>query len=200
MILTQLDRTLPADKLVLLADTGADELACYRPQEGVADAAAGCALVQEFNPAPTAIATNSLPKPVSGVATARYLCTEVSDSGPAREPGPVLMIVAFDVPPALQGEVERWYSEEHIPLLRRAPGWLRARRYEVQAHGGGPHWSSIALHELRDTAVLDSAERAYARATPWRARLSSQPWFAAAGRFVYQRFQNQKQEGAGHAK
>jgi len=193
MLLTQLDRTLPADKLVLLAAAGADELACLRPQQEVADAAAGCALVQEFNAGSTAIGSDRLPRPVSGVATARYLCAQVSDSGPCAETGPVLMVIAFDVPPALQAEVERWYSEEHIPLLRRAPGWLRARRYEVQAHGGGPRWTSIALHELRDPAVLGSAERAYARATPWRARLSCQPWFEAAGRFVYQRFPRQKE-------
>ncbi|MFT3905449.1 MAG: hypothetical protein QM718_03995 [Steroidobacteraceae bacterium] len=133
------------------------------------------------------------PRAAVVAGAAQYGCVEVSDSGATQAPAPVLMIVAFDVPPELQPEVERWYNEEHIPLLRRAPGWERARRYQVLWQAGGPRWTSIALHELRDAAVLDSQERAYARSTPWRARLSSQAWFVAAGRFLYR-----QRQGKGH--
>ena len=41
-------------------------------------------------------------------------------------------------------------------------------------------------HELRDAAVLGSAQRALARSTPWRAQLEQESWFAQAGRFIYQ--------------
>jgi hypothetical protein len=34
--------------------------------------------------------------------------------------------------------------------------------------------------------VLDSAERALARSTEWRAQLEKESWFAQAGRFVYE--------------
>jgi hypothetical protein len=34
--------------------------------------------------------------------------------------------------------------------------------------------------------VLDSAERALARSTEWRAQLEKERWFAQAGRFVYE--------------
>jgi len=117
---------------------------------------------------------------------ARYVCVQSQDSGECAEAHRVLMIVAFRVPVARQQEVERWYHEEHGPMLLRAPGWLRMRRYRLYRGAGGPLWTHLALHELRDAAVLDSAERALARSTAWRARLEQESWFGEAGRFVYQ--------------
>jgi hypothetical protein len=117
---------------------------------------------------------------------ARYLCTQTQDSGACAEAHRVLMIVAFCVPPERAEEVERWYREEHGPLLLRAPGWLRMRRYNLRHSAGGRRWTHLALHELRSAAVLDSAERALARSTPWRARLEQESWFTQAGRWVYE--------------
>ncbi len=122
--------------------------------------------------------------PAAGVA--RYVCAETQDSGPCDEQHRVLMIVAFNVPTARADEVERWYRQEHAPMLLRAPGWLRMRRCEPIQAAGGPQWTHLALHELRDAAVLDSAERALARSTPWRAQLERESWFAQAGRFIYE--------------
>jgi hypothetical protein len=118
---------------------------------------------------------------------ARYLCVETEDSGASAEPGRVLMIVAFCVPEQRAAEVEQWYRQEHGPLLLRAPGWLRMRRYRPISSSGGPRWTHLALHELRSLAVLDSHERALARSTPWRALLAREPWFEQAGRWVYER-------------
>lgn len=174
IILTQGRGALTGEALRALAQSGADDTVYYRSVEG----AAHSAVVQYCATAP--------PERAAAEA-ARYVCREVSDSGPSAEVAPVLMIVAFDVPADRQQSVERWYDVEHIPLLCRAPGWLRARRYEMQTCGGGPRYTSIALHELRDVKVLDSAERAYARATAWRASMSAEAWFMAAGRFVYER-------------
>jgi len=122
--------------------------------------------------------------PATGVA--RYACVETQDSGPRGEDHRVLMIVAFNVPTARAEEVERWYRQEHGPMLLRAPGWLRMRRYEPIQFAGGPQWTHLALHELRDPAVLESGERALARSTPWRAQLEQESWFAQAGRFIYE--------------
>jgi hypothetical protein len=117
---------------------------------------------------------------------ARYVCVQCQDSGAAPEPHRVLMIVAFEVPRERCEEVERWYREEHGPMLLRAPGWLRMRRYRLQHGSGGQLWTHWALHELRSVAVLDSVERSRARSTAWRARLEQEPWFTQAGRFVYE--------------
>lgn len=124
---------------------------------------------------------------VSPVAGAMHYALDlVSDTGPAAEPTGVVMLVAFDVPADLTDEVDRWYDEEHINLLMRADGWLRARRFRVPRSEGGPRWTSLAFHELRDISVMASPERAYARSTPWRAELEKGEWFGAAGRGVFQ--------------
>ena len=122
--------------------------------------------------------------PAAGVA--RYTCVETQDSGPCAEQHGVLMVVAFNVPIERTDEVERWYRQEHAPMLLRAPGWLRMRRYEPIQAAGGQAWTHMALHELRNLAVLESTERALARSTPWRAQLEQESWFAQAGRFIYE--------------
>jgi hypothetical protein len=97
-----------------------------------------------------------------------------------------MMLITFDVPVDCNGEFEDWYVSEHIPMLLRAPGWLRARRLVVtEQSDGAPEWTSIAVHLLTSLDVLESEERRLARTTPWRARFASLPWFKAAGRFLY---------------
>jgi hypothetical protein len=109
----------------------------------------------------------------------------VSDTGPAVESAGVVMLVAFNVPAELTAEVDRWYEEEHIGLLMKADGWLRARRFRVPSFADGPRWTSLAFHELRDIAVMASPERAIARSTAWRAELEKGGWFRTAGRGVF---------------
>lgn len=193
MLLTQVRPAGAGDisDLACLMAVGADTTSYYRDVENPG----ACALVQYFGRQPDKALSlqllASLPHTAEGVVPTRYACRELSDTGPyasaAEALAPVLMIVAFDVPTDYEDEVERWYAEEHIPLLMRAPGWMRARRYQAVHCQGGRRFTSIALHELRSLAVLDSKERAFARSTEWRARLSPLPWFEAAGRFVYER-------------
>lgn len=124
---------------------------------------------------------------VPAVGSHAYEARLVQDSGPFTGQAPVIMLVAFDVPEAMREEVDRWYVEEHVPLLLRAPGWMRARRYDVEAMGeGSRRFTSLAFHQLADVSVLDSLERAFARSTEWRARLEhGGTWFGQAGRWVY---------------
>lgn len=115
----------------------------------------------------------------------RYTCAELSDTGPVEEEPTVLSVVAFSVPEEDRADFEAWYAEEHVPLLMQADGWLRVRRYQVLPGHAGPAWTHLALHELRDTAVLDSPERERARTTAWRDRLAQRPWFGKSGRWLY---------------
>lgn len=115
----------------------------------------------------------------------RYTCDEVSDTGVSAEPSRYLSVVAFDVPESSWPDFEGWYAEEHVPMLMRADGWLRVRRYTVRPGSEGPVWTHFALHELRDLAVLDSPERAAARDTPRRAALATKEWFGRSGRWLY---------------
>lgn len=123
--------------------------------------------------------------PATPVGGSHYQLEQVSDTGPTDEPFGVIMLVAFNVPADRTEEVDRWYDDEHISLLMKADGWLRARRYKVLSSDGGPQWTSMAFHELRDISVMASPERAFARSTAWRAELEKEPWFPAAGRGVF---------------
>ena len=115
----------------------------------------------------------------------RYICDERSDTGENSEPASYLWAVAFSVPESAWGEFDDWYAEEHVPMLMEADGWLRVRRYTVRPGGDGPAWTHLALHELRDLAVLDSPERAAARDAPLRAALATRDWFGHSGRWLY---------------
>ena len=159
-----------------MSPPGASEMLRFRSVEGAAHDAS----VAYFTDAA------ALPATPERASVRQWACRQVSDSGPSAEVARVLMIVAFDVPAERATMVDRWYDEEHIQLLCRAPGWLRARRYQTVHFSGGLRYTSLALHELRSVSVLDSAERAYARSTAWRAAMQDEPWFVAAGRYVYE--------------
>ena len=182
IVLTQYSAPVTGRMPASASAAGVLRRVCYRAADGSA-ATASIDYADELAAtiANCAGATAALPPGV-----ARYLCVETQDSGSYTGVHAVLMIVAFQVPQDRGDEVERWYREEHGPMLLRAPGWLRMRRYRLHAGAGGPPWTHLALHELRNAAVLDSAERALARSTVWRARLEQESWFARAGRFVYE--------------
>ena len=80
----------------------------------------------------------------------RYICDEVSDTGPVAAEPRLLSVVAFNVPGAARDDFDAWYSWEHIPLLMTAEGWLRVRRYHVRDGGVGKPVTDLALHNLRD--------------------------------------------------
>lgn len=122
-----------------------------------------------------------------GLDFARHICAEVADDVKSRDAAPILMIVAFCVPPERCSEVDEWYEIEHAPLLLKAEGWQRARRHHGIASEGNARWTHVALHDLRDLETLNSSERSFARSTQWRARLSRETWFEQAGRWVYER-------------
>ncbi|HYZ03399.1 MAG TPA: hypothetical protein VFA92_18020 [Candidatus Binatia bacterium] len=116
-------------------------------------------------------------------ASARYTATELADSGPV-PPVPVLLVVAFDVPPEEHAALDEWYETEHTELLMQVPGWLRVRRYLVQSARGGT-WTHLALHDLASLDVLDRPERSIAHDAPGRKELSQRPWFNP-GRWIYE--------------
>ena len=38
----------------------------------------------------------------------------------------------MDIPAEHVADFDRWYDEEHIPLLARVPGWVRSRRFVLK--------------------------------------------------------------------
>lgn len=114
---------------------------------------------------------------ISNLATlngAIYSLISTSAISPEAQPGKFICIAMME--PSIEGEDEfnKWYEEEHISLLSKAPGWIRSRRYklvrEIQLPGkedAGPKLKYLALHELVNKQVMDTPEWIHA-GTPWR--------------------------------
>ncbi len=78
-----------------------------------------------------------------------------------------LMLAAGDTPAGHEAEFNKWYDEEHLPMLAAVPGVLSARRFFDPA--GKPR--HIALYELADRAVVKSPEWMASVDTPWSKRM-----------------------------
>lgn len=116
----------------------------------------------------------------------RFTTERTADYGDTTARGHWLSVVAFSVPEEDETAFDRWYDEEHAPMLLEAADWLRVHRYRVLSGDGGP-WTHFALHELASKEVMESPERAKARTGRLRDELASRPWFRHSGRWLYQR-------------
>lgn len=153
------------------------------PHERYASAARACMVtVCELlaqDDAATAMSAHG-PKNELAMRVERFLAEPIGtqarpDAGELRR-APVAYPVFFGVPPARQDEFNRWYDEEHLPILLGCPAWLGCRRFRlVTPHSQG--YTHMALHYLADTSPLESPERDRARRTPWRDRLAAEHWF-----------------------
>ncbi|OAA65397.1 Dimeric alpha-beta barrel [Niveomyces insectorum RCEF 264] len=75
-------------------------------------------------------------------------------------------------------ELDRWYAEEHVPLLSSVPGWLRSTRWElVDAKGAaGSRANSnegkipqfLAIHEWESPESFKNPDFKRAISTEWR--------------------------------
>lgn len=106
-------------------------------------------------------------------------------AGYAEGEGPLtpttLIAVSVDVPPEHEAEFHRWYDEEHVPLLRKVPGWLRTRRFILTDSGvtgmlpGSSEYKQplrfLALHDYSSPDGLDGPEWKAATSTPWRDKI-----------------------------
>jgi hypothetical protein len=64
-----------------------------------------------------------------------------------------LLLFMTDIDPALEGEFNRWYEEEHLDERMAIPGFITARRF--QAIEGSPKY--LAIYDLQSPDVLQSA-------------------------------------------
>lgn len=89
-------------------------------------------------------------------------------------------VVATDVQPGHQSELERWYDTERLPGLAAVPGVVRAAAYRV-TEGAGPR--SHTCYELAERAAFNSPRWLAVRGTDWSTRV--RPAFFNTRRRMY---------------
>ncbi|KAI8978278.1 hypothetical protein BD414DRAFT_495083 [Trametes punicea] len=98
-----------------------------------------------------------------------------------REQGPFLVTMQIEIKPELEDELNRWYTDEHIPLLEKVPGWRRSRRFVLKDAGPAKGTDAgtvlgrppkyLAVHEWDSLASFETNEFRYATSTPWRMKM-----------------------------
>lgn len=94
------------------------------------------------------------------------------------------MSVEIEIKAEAEEEFNRWYEEEHLPLLSKIPGWLRGRRYtlfstmtrvsgKVLTEDEGSVSKYLALHDFSEghAGFMDTPEWKTATSTEWRDRV-----------------------------
>jgi hypothetical protein len=105
-------------------------------------------------------------------ALERRVYEQISEDGsPAGKPAPVILAVALSVPAAAEDDLSAWYTEEHIPMLLKVPGWRRIRRFRLVRSLDAPGPEFLSVHELTGPEVLEDAGYLAAISTPWRDRV-----------------------------
>ncbi|KAL2821144.1 Alpha/Beta hydrolase protein [Aspergillus granulosus] len=98
----------------------------------------------------------------------------LEDTPDAAAAGHVLISNTSTLPadPAKEDDLKRWYSEEHIPMLARVPGWRRSRLFVTASIDPKAPREFVALHEFTPQNGLGGPEHKAAMDTPWRTRVS----------------------------
>lgn len=98
----------------------------------------------------------------------RWACEQINPGdAPPHMMSHAQFVVIGDSPPEHEEEFNRWYDEEHLPLLSRVPGVLRARRFFDP--NGKPRY--VALYDLADESVTQHPEWRAATQTEWARKI-----------------------------
>lgn len=94
-------------------------------------------------------------------------------------PAPFLIFMSMDVKESGLEELDKWYAEEHIPLLAKVPGWIRSRRFVLKDSGirgldvpeekVPPKY--LTIHEYASAPDFGGKEFQAAVNTPWRTKV-----------------------------
>jgi pimeloyl-ACP methyl ester carboxylesterase len=81
--------------------------------------------------------------------------------------GNVIVAVFVDVNEGMTDQLDKWYTEEHIDMLSKVPGWLRTRRFVTSSIDSNAPKEYLALHEYAPNNGLGGPEFQAVTATPW---------------------------------
>jgi hypothetical protein len=79
----------------------------------------------------------------------------------------LVYVVAVEMEPEWEAEINRWYDEEHIPALLSVSGYIGARRYV--SVDGAPKY--LNWYEIDSLDTFRSEARHTAIETPWTAKV-----------------------------
>jgi len=104
----------------------------------------------------------------------------------------ILLAMGQDVPPDKESEFNAWYNTEHIPAMKRVPGFITARRFctittQQLARTGRTSSSPkfITLYDIEDEKVFESEALLRERNSPWSSWVRS--WYSRRFRIVARR-------------
>lgn len=84
----------------------------------------------------------------------------------------LVLVAVENTVTALEGAeqlLDKWYEEEHVPMLAKVPGWLRTRRYRTAtALDKDAPLKYLILHEYARENGLGGPEHTAAMSTKWR--------------------------------
>jgi hypothetical protein len=91
----------------------------------------------------------------------------VQSIGESQDDAPYMLLVRIETGPEHLDELDRWYTEEHLPALAAVPGVIAARRYRATV--GSPLY--LATYELESPEVRTSEAWSMAGNTSWTDRM-----------------------------
>lgn len=74
-------------------------------------------------------------------------------------------------------EFNKWYNEEHVPIIAKVDGYIRGRRFKLVSEFGRGEAEGqsvgqyVAVYEFANEGVLGDEQFKIARSTPWRAEI-----------------------------
>lgn len=124
-------------------------------------------------------------EPLEGGAYAAAAARYSGDYGETgrRGPGRYMSVVEVEMKKYAEPEFNRWFDEEHIPLLMHVPGWVRTRRF-VLKEALGISGTSVESHPFSDSDSDTSSmeiqrERERERKRRWERKQERPPRYLA---------------------
>lgn len=99
----------------------------------------------------------------------RWVAEQITPGNALPAEGNALFLSARDCPPALDGDFNRWYDEEHLVMLGKIDGMLRARRF--RSTSGEPKY--LALYDLTKAELQQTPAWKAAGQTEWAKRITA---------------------------
>ena len=94
--------------------------------------------------------------------------------------GKHLLVVGVEFSPDTEEDIEKWYEEEHFPVVSKIPGWLRGRRYKLVSQvelagkaesGAPPAHTFLSIHEWDNPDFIEDLKRADIYQYTWSKRV-----------------------------